>query len=147
MAIPTTYTEKALAEFMHTTLGKVAKALDLHVMPDGPGDYAEAVNDALLDYGAQDIATITGMDNIQKLRALAKVCAWRHVVNNFAALYNFSADGGSYSRSQLFDQAKAALKIAESQALPYATNNVIRIRKVDHIHDPYTVRDIEDRTL
>lgn len=147
MPIPTSYTEKTLAEYMHTMLGKTARALSLQLSPDGAGDYAEAVIDALLLYGAENIASITGMANIQKLRALAKVAAWRHVVNNFAALYDFSADGGNYHRGQLFENAQAALKAAERQALSFDPNYSIRIRKVDHVHDPYTVRDLEDRPL
>ena len=147
MAAPTSYTEKQLAEYMHVMLGKTAKALGLHFDPNGPGDYVEAVNDALIAYGAENIATITGIANIKKLRVLARVAAWQYVVDNFAALYNFSADGGSYSRGQLFEHAKEALKMAEQAALPYASNNVIRIRKMDHVHDPYSVRDIDDRPL
>ena len=147
MPIPTSYTEKTLAEYMHTMLGKTAQALSLQLSPDGAGDYAEAVNDALLLYGAEDISTITGVAAIQKVRALARVAAWRHVVNNFAALYDFSADGGNYRRGQLFENAQASLKAAERRALPYDPNYSIRIRKVDPVHDPYSVRDIEDRPL
>lgn len=147
MSIPASYTEKTLAEYMHVMLGKVAKALDLHFDPNGPGDYAEAVNDTLLAYGAEDIATITGTNNIQKLRALARVAAWQHVVTNFAALYDFSADGASYNRNQLFKNAQEALKLAERAAVVYGSNYVARVRKVDHVHDPYAVRDIDERSL
>ena len=147
MAIPASYTEKTLAEYMHVMLGNVAKALDLHFDPNGAGDYAEAVNDALLAYGTDDVATITGISNIKKIRVLAVVCAWQHVVNNFAALYDFAADGASYNRSQLFKNAQEALKAAQQQAIAYDPNYVARIRKVDHIHDPYSVRDIDERSL
>ena len=140
MAIPASYTEKTLAEYMHVMLGKVAKALDLHFGPSDAGDYAEAVNDALLAYGAEDIATITGSTNFQKLRALARVAAWRFVVTNFAALFDFSADGASYNRSQLFEHATRALTLAEEAAAAYVTNYQARIVSVDHIHDPYRVR-------
>src|SRR5688500_72219 len=99
MAVPASYTEKTLAEFMHVSLGKTAKALAINFGPNDAGDYAEAVNDALLAYGTNDIGTISGFANIMKLRALARVYAWQHVVNNFATLFDFSADGGQYSRS------------------------------------------------
>lgn len=140
MSIPTSYTEKQLAEFMHVSLGKVAKALDLHFDPSGPGDYAEAVNDALLTYGTDTITTITGVTNIQKIRVLARVAAWQYVVTNFAALYDFSADGASYNRSQLFKNAQESLKLAEQQALPYSSNYSAKIVPVDHKHDPYRYR-------
>src|SRR5690349_20973513 len=113
MPVPSSYTEKPLAEYMHVKLGNVAKALDLHFPPDGPGDYAEAVTDALLAYGTEDVSAISGSTGIQKVRALAMVAAWRHVVTNFAALFDFSADGASYNRSQLFKQAKESLQLAE----------------------------------
>lgn len=147
MAVPAAYTEQSLARFMEITLGKVAKVLDLRAGVDDAGDFTEPVNDALLAYGTDDINTISGTDNIQKLRILAAVTAWRHVVNNFAALYDFSADGGTYHRSQLFEQAKASLEMAEQQALPYAANYMVRVRKMEHLHDPYQVRDVDDRTL
>jgi hypothetical protein len=140
MTIPTTYTEKTLAEYMHVMLGKVAKALDLHMGPNDAGDYAEAVNDTLLAYGTDDIATVAGIANIQKLRALARVAAWQYVVANFAALYDFSADGASYNRSQLLKNAQEALKVALDASLPYAVNYQARIVSVDHKHDPYRVR-------
>jgi hypothetical protein len=142
MPVPSSYTEKTLAEFMHVKLGNVAKALDLHFVPDGPGDYAEAVNDALLLYGAEDISTISDTAGIRKIRALAMVAAWRHVVTNFAALFDFSADGASYNRSQLFDQASKALQLAEDAASEYSTSGAYtaRLISVDHIHDPYSVR-------
>jgi hypothetical protein len=140
MPFPTTYTEKSLAEYMHTMLGKVAKALDLHFDSSGPGDYAEAVNDALLAYGTNDIATIIDVAGIQKIRALARVAAWQYVVANFAALYDFSADGASYNRSQLFKNAQESLKAAEQQALPYSANYQAKIVSVDHKHDPYRFR-------
>lgn len=140
MPIPASYTEKTLAEYMHTMLGKTAKALDLHFGPNDAGDYAEAVNDALLAYGTEDISTISGLPNIKKLRALALVCAWQYVVNNFAALYDFSADGASYNRSQLFANAKKALESAESAALLHVANYRARIVAVDHKHNPYRYR-------
>jgi len=149
MAIPSSYTEKTLAEYMHVSLGKTAKALDLHFDPNGPGDYVEAVNDTLLDYGTDDITTITGLDAIKKLRMLAVASAWQFVVNNFVALYDFSADGGRYNRNQLFTNAQKMLETAAGVvAANYGTgSNTIRIRKVDHIHDPYTVRDRTERPL
>lgn len=147
MPIPSTYTEKTLAEFMETTLGKCAKALELHAAPNDAGDFAEAVNDSLLAYGTDDISTISGTDNLLKLRALARKAAWQYVVNNFAALYDFSADGGTYSRSQLFSQAKQAMEQAERQALMYDPVYQASVVRLDHKHDPYRYRPEEDRTL
>ncbi len=149
MPIPTSYSEKTLAEYMHTMLGKTAKVLDLHFDPNGPGDYAEAVNDTLLAYGTDDITTIGGISAIMKLRTLAKAFAWLYVVNNFVALYNFSADGGKYDRNQMYEAARKMYEAASAdvQTSYGSDSNKIRIRKVDHIHDPYSVRDRTERPL
>jgi len=140
MTIPASYTEKTLAEYMHVLLGKTAKALAIHSGPNDAGDYAEAVNDALLAYGTEDIAAISGVANIQKLRALARVYAWQYVVDNFATLYDFSADGGSYHRSQMFKQAKESLALAQLAALPYDPAYQVNVVAVDHTQDPYRYR-------
>lgn len=145
MAVPTSYTEKQLGEYMQTLLGKVAKALALTASSNDAGDFAEAVNDALLAYGTDTISSITGLANITKLRALASVAAWRFVVTNFTALYDFSADNASFSRSQLFKQAKESLQLAEQAALPYDPAYTAQIVSVDHKHDPYAYRP-EDET-
>ena len=142
MSIPTSYTETTLAEFMHTSLGKVAQVLGLS--PEA-GSYGEAVNEALLRYGTDSIGSISGAANLLKLRTLAKVAAWEFVVTNFAALYDFSADGGTYNRSQLFDQAKQSLELAQAQALPYDSAYEARVIGVDHAHNPYQYRP-EDET-
>ena len=144
MAVPASYTEKTLAEFMHVSLGKTAKALAINFGPEDAGDYAEAVNDALLAYGTDNIATISGMANIQKLRVLARVHAWQYVVNNFAALYDFSADGGSYHRSQMFKQAKESLALAQLAALPYDPAYQVNVVAIDHTQNPYRYRPEEE---
>jgi hypothetical protein len=147
MAIPTSYTEKQLGQFMQTALGKVAKALALNAGPNDAGDFAEAVIDALLAYGTDDISTVTGIASITKIRALARVAAWQYVVTNFTALYDFSADGGSYNRSQLFKQAKESLQLAEQAALPYTTAYAVQIIGVDHSQDPYVYRPEDESGL
>jgi hypothetical protein len=144
MTVPASYTEKTLAVYMQTQLGKVATVLALTAGASSAGDFEEAVNDTLLAYGTTDISTISGVSNIQKLRVLAKMTAWQFVVNNFAALYDFSADGGSYHRSQLFEQSKQALKMAETAALPYDAVYQVKIIPVDHTQNLYRYRPEEE---
>lgn len=137
MAIPASYTEKTLAEFMYASLGKVASVLTVRLSPDGPGDLAEPVNDALLEYGTQTIGDITGVDNLRKLRAAARVAIWKYVVANFAALYDFSADGASYDRSQMFKHATEALTLAENDLMAFSSQYSARVVSLRYIHDPY----------
>lgn len=144
MPIPTAYTEKTLAEYMHTQLGKVAAALSLHPDSDGAGDYEEAVNDAILAYGAENLTGITGVENIRKIRALAMVAVWQVVVNNFAAYYDHSSDGASYNRDQLFKHAKESLDLAKATAAQYDTQYFATITSIDRRQDPYAYRPEEE---
>jgi hypothetical protein len=143
MPVPTSYTEEELAQYMHAALGKVAEALGL----TAPDSYEEAINDALLAYGQTDIAQISGTAGVRKLRALARVAAWRFVIANFAALYDFSADNASYSRSQLLANAEKALKVAEDAAVAYSDAYAGKIVKVRHVNDPYVVQSEEENAL
>lgn len=147
MTIPSSYTEKSLAEYMHSAgvLGHVATVLGLAVGVSDAGSYAEAVNETLLVYGEDDITDITGSDNLRKLRGLARVQAWKMVVGNFAALYKFSADGGTYDRNQLFEQARKALEIAEADAIQWLPEYAVLTGKLDPIHDPYRYLPDDER--
>lgn len=109
MAIPTSYTESELRTYMLGVVSAVANALGWTAT-----DFAEAVNDALSTYGVSDITEAT---NIAKLRSIAKVEAWRAIAGATVADFQFSADGGSYSRQQMHQQAVAALQRAEAEAV------------------------------
>lgn len=149
MPLPTSYTEESLAQFMHTTLGTIATDLELEEPAGELGAYAEAVYEALFNYGASDIATITGTYNVRRLRVLAEVEAWRLVVYLTSGDFDFSADGGSYKRSQINAQARESLKMVEAKAVQLGANTdyAVGIDRLDHIHDPYIYRDEEDQVV
>jgi hypothetical protein len=132
MAVPTAYTEDTLAEYMHSALREVATTLGF---APGDGDYDEAVNEALLAYGVTDIAEAT---QIAKLRTLARREAWRQAQSAAAARFDFSADGGDYSRSQLHKQITTNLERAEADAAPYATVAYRISRKAIRFNDAYS---------
>jgi len=144
VAAPTTYTEATLAEYMHTALGAIATSLGWTVAGDS---YDEPVNDALLLYGADDIASISGRASITKLRALARLAVWRKVVTETAGDYNFSADGGSYSRAQVNEQARQVVADLEYETAAYRTEHAATTQRVDFIHDPYAERTPEELYL
>ena len=112
MTLPTVYTESGLNLYMRETLGGIATTLGLE-----SSDFVETVNDVLAAYGVSTIADAT---DIVKLRALAKVGALRRAQIAALSWYDFSADGGSFSRSQVQAQIKAMLQAAETDAIPYA---------------------------
>lgn len=109
MAIPSSYTEFTLASYMLTVTTNVAAALGWDA-----DNFEEAVNDALVAYGVTDIADAT---DIAKLRAIAKVEAWRAVVDGTAADIEFTADGANFKRNQMHSQALAALERAQAEAV------------------------------
>lgn len=144
MAAPTSYTELALAMYMHATLREVGEALGWQ---PSAGDYDEAVNETLLTYGASDIAAISGQANIRRLRTLARVQAWQQVVNATAGDYAFSADGASYHREQVHAQALSNLRQAQTEALAYDPDYRVGVDRIEHKHDPYTYLPEDRRTL
>lgn len=115
MAYPSSYTEITLKDYMHTVLSDVATVLAWGTATH----YGEAVNDTLGAYGSTAIATITGLENLYKLRALARREVWRAACGALAAKFDFSADGHSVKRSDLYAHAKDELARAEADALPF----------------------------
>lgn len=138
MAVPTSYTESELAQFMQDSLGAVATSLGYTVSL--PGTYSEPINSTLFMMGVTDISAV-GAADIPRLRAFAKVNAWRKAVGDTAADFDFSADGGNYRRSQVHDAALKALQRAEDEAAGYedATNDLhsIGVSSVFYSADPY----------
>lgn len=146
MAIPTSYTESGLALYVRDG---VLKELSTSLGWTTPDDYNEVVNDALLMMDVDDISAVSGRANIKKLRVAAQVAAWRQVVAATTGDYDFAADGGRYNRSQVNEQARAALKLAEDEAMAYGLlgNYAVAIDSVSHIHDPYKYVEDEDRVI
>lgn len=132
MAIPTAYTEIGLTAYMRNVTKAVSDTLNLN-----QGEFQEAVNDVLTVYGVDDIADAT---DITKLRALAKVAAWR-TVNDLliTTAYDFSADGGSYKLSQMKAGAEKALELAEQAAAEagYSVGYAIQMGTLTRPNDPY----------
>lgn len=139
MAAPTSYTESSLISYMRTVTQAVSDTLNLNT-----GAFQEAVNDVLAAYGVSDIADVT---DITKLRALAKVAAWR-TVNDWlvTTAYDFSADGGSYKLSQMKEGAEKALAQAEQAASQagYLDGYAIEMGTLTRPQDPYVSACLTD---
>lgn len=116
MAIPASYTEPGLALYMHAVLGKVAELLGY----TAPGSYSEQVNDVLTALGLEDIGSAT---DVAGLRAVARREAWRKAKADAASLYDFKADGGDYSRSQVLAGIDKNLADAEQAAAAYVSDD------------------------
>jgi hypothetical protein len=142
MAAPSSYTESTLAEYMHTVLGDVATQLGW----TAADSYDNAVDEALLAYGCASIADVSGAQNIALLRAYARAEVWNQVAAYTTADIDFSADGASYSRSQLHSHARtqAALASADVQQRG-GYGYTVRNTHIDHAHDPYQYRPDDER--
>lgn len=132
MAVPTAYTENELRSYMLSTTKAVSEVVGLRVT-----DFVDGSTDVLLMYGVSAIVDAT---DIAKLRALAKVVAWR-TVNDYlvATAYDFSADGGSYKLSQMKASAEKALELAEQAAIQagYISGYAIEMGTLTRPYDPY----------
>jgi hypothetical protein len=138
MPAPTSYNEDGLKAFMLGQVGNMGAVLGLDV-----NSFTEAVSDTLLAYGVPDVALAL---DIPKLRALARVEAWRVAVQQAAGRYDFQTQNAKHSRSALFAQAKEGLTLALADASGYASltsnDNVIGISGFAYADNPYV--DYED---
>lgn len=149
MPPPTSYTEDELASFMLAELGDVGA--DLGIKADETalgtfGDMTEPVNDVLLDYGTDDISTVTSSYAIRGLRALGSVHAWRLAQKRAAARYDMADGSQNLKRSQLFGQIAKQLQIAEGTAAALGVGApgstlVVKVGTIRYTQDPYAPID------
>jgi hypothetical protein len=141
MAVLSPYSLATFKAYLHTVLGDVATRLGWTVVG---GQYDEVVTDALLILNADDIATLTSNTQLKKLRAAGKLALWQKVAGFLTGDYDFSADGGSYSRSQAHDNALAMIKQAENEASALGVLEGYEVTSLaaKYTRDPY--RDYTD---
>jgi len=115
MALPTSYSDASLAEFMATVLGSAADPLAWTV---ASGMYDEPVIDAIILYGG-GITAVSQATDIPKLRTVARYAVWRAVADATSGLVDITTDQDSFKLSQISTQAAEALvrSTAELQQL------------------------------
>ena len=118
-----------LSEYLIAYLGKLALTLEWD-----EADLDIVVTDTIEDYG---ISTEAEATDIKKLRLLGKVNLWKKVLTETSGDYNFSSDGGSFSRSQFYDMALKNYEIACNDALEYLPNYQIKVTDLSFANDPY----------
>lgn len=144
MAIPSSYTESSLQDYMVEITQAISSVIGLSA-----SDFYQAVNETLLSYGVDDIADAT---DIRKLRTLSRVEAWRFVADSTVAEYDISRDSGestvSDKRSQLHRQAVKRLDAARADAEQQgyisddATYNTVAFGTLTYA-DTYTITEDE----
>ncbi len=111
MPTPTSYDEQALADFMHDVLGADEVARDLNwSVPEG--DYDEAVTETMLALGVESLGDVSGLENIRRLRAIARREVWRTVMQRTAHKTDTNTEGGNEAHSQLHTHARRMFEMA-----------------------------------
>lgn len=108
MPAPSYTSEPQFAEYLILAIGPaVTNDLAIEV------SWLEVVvQDALLDYGVQDIAEAT---DLKKLRLMGKVRAWEWVAGQYAAQYRMATQRQTLDRHQKWDHAKKMLESAQAE--------------------------------
>lgn len=148
MPAPAAYTESGLAQFMLGELQHVGRGLGWVTQ----AQIQPAIDEALLDLGVTDVATVTGADAIRRLRAVARVHVWRLAAQATAGDFDFQADGGRYDRSQVHKHCVDMVKRAEADAERIgagvgADQYRVGVDTVNNIHDPYVMLDDDEAVL
>lgn len=111
MAIPTSYTEAELAQYMARVLGPSnVDTLDWTaelLITAALQEYREPVYETLLALGGAEVSDYDTATEIQALRATARWQVWKHARMAVSDAYDESYGGGvSMKRSQLFEMAQ-----------------------------------------
>ena len=130
MTLPTSYTSATIVTYMQNILDVVKDIVSIST-----NKWDEVANDVLVMYGVTEYTSIT---DITKVRAIAKMLAWKTAMEAVSAWYNFSADGGRYDRKQIWEMCKDNYQDALDGAMVYDSNYVITIGEIVHVQNPYT---------
>ena len=80
------------------------------------------------------VATEALATDARKLHAIADIAVWRQALADVSLDYSFSADGGSYSRSQQADMVRKNLDDAINAAVAYSAQYAIGVNSdPDHL--------------
>lgn len=136
MTIPTSYDATTLADYLVLVLGEIATILGWDASTP---QVAEAVTDTLLAYPVTDIADLTTPTQMQRVRALGAVMAWRAAVRSLSARYDVAEDTSRGDRSQAHKMALENLALAESYAGECGIG-LVRVERqpILYVDDPYS---------
>ena len=144
MAAPISYTEELFKAYLHGRLGSLSDVLKWNV---ADGNYDEAVNDALLAYGTDDITTINTAANVNLLRAYGRYFLWKSVaeatVNKMD--YTHADSGATYKHSQIHSQAKGMMAIAAGDIAALGgdiSGYEVTAYEIQYTDDLYTALDV-----
>jgi len=109
------------------------------------GSFDFVVSEAVRLYGVGSEVEATDLD---KLYALSKVVLWETVLREISFDYDYSANGASFKRSQVYAQVKDNLEDARAEAQIYLGGYTIEQGTLEgDARDPYSSYPYEDRVL
>jgi hypothetical protein len=79
-----------------------------------------------------------------KLHAVAKIVALGQCLNDLSVDFQFSADGLSANRQQVFEQVKERLELAYSDAEQYLPENSIVVGEINYTENPYRIESYKN---
>lgn len=137
MPVPTSYTEAEFADYLQRAMGGLSGVLE---WTSDRQSFDEVIIDTL---NAMEVVNVEDVpeSEIPKLRALGKVYLWKSISVEMSADYDFSADGASYSRSQVFEHAQRMLSQAEIDAADWLITSKVGVAKATYHRDPYADHD------
>lgn len=142
MSVTLAYTDTEFMEWLLGRLrGRLSEFLDWTV---GGGDLDDILEATLLAYEVEDIADVPAtVDGVRKLRAYGLAELWTAVVEALGVEFDHSADGASFSRNQLLQNAERQLQRAEGIAMSYGWSNLhaVQVASVSTEGDPYVWTD------
>lgn len=96
-------------------------------------EYTSIIEDTLELYGVDLEAEAT---DLTKLHRLADYSVWKQALTDVSLDNDFSADGASYSRSQMHKMILENLSKAEEEALDYLPSSQVKVTEVNS-RNPY----------
>lgn len=115
MPVVTSLTETEVKEYMQAVMGDTASKLGWSV---GGNDFDEPANEVLYSLGEADFSFVSLQEDVKKVRAVARVEAWRAAMYYTAheTTHSTGAPGtGQTSRSVIHTHCKEMFAAAQSQ--------------------------------
>ena len=144
MAIPSSYTDTTLAQYMLSALEGVGGLFEWNT-----ASFAEQINDVLIACSATSVSAVT---DVTKLRTLAAYYAWRKALHAGSVRWIDNSvstmTGGTDRRNQqqIWEHVQQAYRESEMAASAYLpansaagamSGNVATVSRVTYVNDPY----------
>lgn len=142
MELVTSYTPQTLASFIQQQLADIATFLGWVNTSYPDGDFDEVINSTLLSLDKTQSAELAAITDVQKVRRVAMYHAWKQAQQRSILAIDFTADGLTANRDQIFKHIQEMALTAEAEIAEYgiASGYVATVLTIDRARDPYGLR-------